>query len=161
MAERKNRLIEEDIRTILLNQDLPKFFWGEATMTIVYVQNRIPHKSLDNTTPEEVFTGKKLSVDHLRTFGSPAYIHVLKDKRKKLDLTSIKGIFVGYSLSSKAYRIYIKEGRQIEVSRDVIFDENQVYKKSKDIPIDSDDEEVPVFEEEEVHHENSTTNDEE
>jgi len=75
-----------------------------------------------------------------------------------LDSTSIKGIFIGYSLSSKAYRIYIKEGRYIEVSRDVIFDENQAYKKSKDIPIDSDDEEGRIFEEEEVHHENSITN---
>lgn len=39
-----------------------------------------------------------------------------------------------------AYRIYTKQGRYIEVSRDVIFDENQAYKKSKDIPIYSDDE---------------------
>ena len=75
-------------------------------------------------------------------------------------MTSIKGIFIVYRLSSKAYRIYIKEGRYIEVSKDVIFDENQDYKKSKVIPIDSDDEEVPVFEEDEVH-ENSTANDEE
>jgi len=96
-------------------------------------------------------------MDHLQIFGSPAYIHVPKDKRKKLDSTSIKGIFVGYSLSSKAYEIYIKEGRHIEVRRDVIFDENQAYKKSKDIPIDSDDEEVSIFEEED-HPENPTTN---
>ncbi len=99
-------------------------------------------------TPEEAFTGKQSSMDHLRIFGSPTYIHVPKDKWKKLDSTSIKGIFVGYSLSSKAYRIYIKEGRHIEVSRDVIFDENQAYKRSKDIPIDSDDEDLPIFEEE-------------
>ena len=78
-----------------------------------------------------------------------------------MDSTSIKGVFVGYSLSSKAYRIYIKEGRLIEVRRDVIFDENQAYKKTMDIPVDSDNEEVPVFEEEEAHHENSTTNIEE
>ena len=99
-------------------------------MTVVYIKNRSPHKSLDNTTCKEVFTRNKLSVDHLWIFGSLAYIHVPKDKRKKLDCTSIKGIFVGYSLSSKAYRIYIKEGRHIEVSKDVIFDENQAYKKS-------------------------------
>lgn len=75
-----------------------------------------------------------------------------------MDSISIKGIFVGYSLSSKAYKIYIKEGRHIEVSRDVIFDENQAYKESRDIPIDSDDEEVSILEEEKVHHDNSTTN---
>ena len=127
-------------------------------MTIMYIQNRSPHRNFNNITTREVFIGNKPSVDHLKIFGSPTYIHIPKDKRKKLDTTSIKGIFVGYSLSSKAYRIYIMEGRHIEVSRDVILDENQAYKKSKDIPIGSNDDEVPIFEEEEVHHENSTTN---
>ena len=79
-VEKKNRSIEEGIRTMLLNQDLLKFLWGEVTVTIVYIQNRSPHKSLDNTTPKEVFTGKKMSVDHLCIFGSPTYVHVLKDK---------------------------------------------------------------------------------
>lgn len=89
-----------------------------------------------------------------------AYIHVPKDKRKKLDSTSIKEMFDGYSLSSKAYRIYIKEGRQTEVSRDVIFDENHDYKRSKNIPIDFDDEDIPLFDEEE-HDDKTTTNQEE
>ena len=44
------------------------------------------------------------------------------DKRKKLDPYGMEGTFVGYNNSSKAYRIYIKEGHRIEVSRDVIFD---------------------------------------
>ena len=66
------------------------------------------------------------------------YIHILKDKRKKLDPSGMRGIFVGYSNSSKAYRIYIKEGRRIEVSRDIIFDENIAY-KCKDIPAKSDE----------------------
>lgn len=42
---------------MLLDQDLPNFLWGEAVMTAMYIQNRSPHKSLDNTTLEEVFTG--------------------------------------------------------------------------------------------------------
>lgn len=77
-----------------------------------------------------------------------------------MDSTSIKGIFVGYSLSSKAYKIYIKEGRQIEISKDGIFDETRAYKRSKDIPIESDEEDVPLFEEEE-HHDKAPTNQEE
>jgi len=32
-------------------------------------------------------------------------IHIPKDKRKKLDPSGVKGIFVGYSNSSKTYRI--------------------------------------------------------
>ena len=116
-------------------------------MMSLYIQNRIPHRILDNMTPEEEFIGRKPCVDHLWIFGCPAYIQVPKDKWKKLDSTRIKGTFVGYSISSKAYRIYIKEGIHIEVSRDVIFDENHAYKRSKDIPIDSDDEDIPLLEE--------------
>lgn len=52
--------------------------------------------------------------------------------------------------------IYIKEGRHIEVSRDVIFDENHAYRRSKDISIDFDDEDIPIFEEE-VQHDNPST----
>jgi len=52
-----------------------------------------------------------------------------------------------HSDSSKAYRIYIKGGHHIEVSRDVIFDESITFKKSKELAMDSVDEELPAFEE--------------
>ena len=62
----------------------------------------IPHKVLENKTPEEVFSGKKPEVSYLRIFGCPVYIHILKEKRTKLDPLGKKDIFVGYSESSKA-----------------------------------------------------------
>ena len=43
----------------------------------------------------------------LRIFGCLVYIHVPKDKRMKLETSGKKGTFVGYSESSKAYRLYI------------------------------------------------------
>ena len=49
---------------------------------------------------------KKPEVCDLKIFGHPVYIHILKEKRTKLDPSGKKGIFVGYSESSKAYRIY-------------------------------------------------------
>jgi len=87
---------------------LPKNLWGEATKIYVYIQNRIPHRSLDNMTPEEAFTGKKPRVDHLQIFGCPVYIYIPKYKRRKLDPSGMKGEFASYNNSSKAYRIYIK-----------------------------------------------------
>ena len=76
-------------------------------MTAVYVQNRSPHKTLRNMTPEEAFTGVKPEVGHFRIFGCLVYIHIPKEKRTKLDPSGRKGTFVGYSETSKAYRIYI------------------------------------------------------
>jgi hypothetical protein len=58
-------------------------------------------------TPEEAFSGKKPNVENLRIFGCPVYSHIPKDKRNKLEPSRKKGIFVGYSDSSKTYRIYI------------------------------------------------------
>ena len=58
-------------------------------------------------TPEEAFSGKKLDIGHLRIFGCIAYSNVPKEKRTKLEPTTEKGIFVGYSETSKAFRIYI------------------------------------------------------
>ena len=40
-----------------------------------------------------------------------------------------KGIFVGYSETSKAFRIYIPGFKQIETSRDVTFDEDATFNR--------------------------------
>jgi hypothetical protein len=69
-------------------------------------------------------------VENLRIFGSLVYSHISKDKRNKLELSGKKGIFVGYSDSSKAYRICIPEQHKIEVNRDVTFNEKMAFKKS-------------------------------
>ena len=62
----------------------------------------------------------------MRIFGTPVYVHVPKEKRAKLEPFGKKGLFVGYSDCSKAYRVYIPRKRYIEVSRDVIFHEECV-----------------------------------
>ena len=47
----------------------------------------------------------KPKVIHLRIFGFLVYIHVLKDKRTKIDPFGRKGVFIGYYDTSKAYQI--------------------------------------------------------
>jgi hypothetical protein len=85
VAERKNRTICEAARAMMYDHNLPLSLWAEAASTAVYIQNRCPHKSLEEKTPEEVFTDIKPSVDHLRIFGSPIYIHIPKEKWTKLE----------------------------------------------------------------------------
>jgi len=65
--ELQNAIIDplKKVKEMLHDQDLLKFLWGEATKIVVYIQNRSPHRSLDKKTMEEVFTGKKSSVDHV------------------------------------------------------------------------------------------------
>ena len=63
------------------------------------------------------------------------YIHIPKEKRTKLDPSGKKGIFVVYYESSKAYRIYFPRFKKIDINRDVTFDEDSTYNKSKKRPI--------------------------
>ena len=91
----------EATREMLHDQELPMHLWEEATRTSVYVQNHNPHRVLKNKTPEEVFSGKKPEVIHLKIFGYLVYIHIPKEKRTKLDTSGRKGIFVGYNDTSK------------------------------------------------------------
>ena len=88
------------------DQYLLTYPWEKATSTIVYIQNKSPHAILENKTQEEAFTDEKLEVEHLRIFGCLVYIHVLKKRRMKLELSGKKGTFVDYSETSKDYRIY-------------------------------------------------------
>ena len=72
------------------------------------------------------------------------YIHVPKEKTTKLDPSGKKGIFVGYSDESKAYRIYFPGFKKIETSQVVTFDEVSAYSKSKQFHIeDVEEPEVP------------------
>jgi hypothetical protein len=131
LRKRKNRTIIEATKAMIHDQSLPMIMWADACMTTIYVQNRIPHQILNNITPKESFTGVKPKIGHFRIFGCPLYFHVPKEKRSKIDRLGKKGTFVGYSESSKDYRIYIPGQRQIEVSRDVIFEEEISFRRSK------------------------------
>ena len=97
---------------------------GEATNTIVYVQNRSPHYALNNKNLEEVFYGEKLEVGNLRIFDSLVYFHVPKEKRNKLEASGKKGMNVGYCENYKAYRIYVPGQINIEFRKVITFDED-------------------------------------
>ena len=116
------------------------FLWEEASRIVVYEQNICPHSIVKNMTLEEAFTGLKPEVGHLRIFGCLVYIHVPKEKRMKLEPSGKKGTFVGYNESSKTYKIYIPGSRQIEVSRDVTFEEEMVVKKGRGSNMEINDE---------------------
>ena len=66
----------------------------------------------------------------------PFYIHVLK-----LEPSGKKGRFVGYCKSSKADRIYIPGSRQIEVVRDLTFEEEMAIRKGRGSNMEINDDE--------------------
>jgi hypothetical protein len=115
VVERKNITIMEAVKTMIHDQDLPLHLWEEATRTTVYVQNKLSHSALGFKTPEEMFSGKKPEVIHLKIFGCPVFVHIPKEKRTKLDPSRNKGIFVGYCEVSNSFRVYIIIVRSTEM----------------------------------------------
>lgn len=124
IAERENRTILNMARNMLKTKNLPKKFWAEAVSTSVYLLNRCPIKRLEDKTPEEVWSGTRPSVSHLRIFGSICYKHIPDAIKRKLDDKSEKLIFLGYH-STGAYRVFNPQTQKLVLSRDLKFDEGQ------------------------------------
>jgi hypothetical protein len=94
-----------------------------------YKYNKLPCESIAQnanlgTTPFEKFTSKALDLNHLKVFGSLAYVHVDKEERK-LDAKAIKTTFIGYDSKTKGYGCHSPWLRKIIMSINVLFDEYQ------------------------------------
>jgi hypothetical protein len=116
---------------MLHDQGLPLLLWAEACYTAVYLQNMSPHKAVGSMTPEEDFSGKMPEVGHFRIFGCITYSYVPSEKRTKMDPMAERGIFVGYSETSKAFCIYIPSLRNTVLRRDVRSEEDESFRKSR------------------------------
>ena len=125
MVERKNRTVVSMVRAMLKAKDLPRELWGEAVNTAVYILNRACSKALQGQTPYEKWTGRKPSVDHLRTFGCTAHVKDTRRLQGKLEDRSKLMIFIGYQLGSKAYKCLDPVNLKVVISRDVIFEETE------------------------------------
>ena len=95
VVERKNRTIAEVPRTMLDEKYMSKSHWAEAVSTAVYLMTDIGWGA--QLTPHEVYFGRKINMTHIRVFGHMAYVHVPKEKRKKLNTKAEKCILIVYS----------------------------------------------------------------
>lgn len=85
--------------------------------------NRTPTTQAPDATPYEFWIGKSASLNHLRIFGSEAYMYAPDILRKKLELKNKKIIFVGYEKESKNYCFFDPVTKAIKVLRNFIFNE--------------------------------------
>ncbi|GJS47927.1 putative ribonuclease H-like domain-containing protein [Tanacetum coccineum] len=125
VAERRNRTLIEAARTMLADSKLPTTFWAEAVSTACYVQNRVLVVKPHNKTPYELFRGFKPALSFMRPFGCHVTILNTLDNLGKFDGKSYKGFFFGYSLSSKAFRVYNTRTRRVEKNLHIGFLENK------------------------------------
>ncbi|GJW25559.1 putative ribonuclease H-like domain-containing protein [Tanacetum coccineum] len=125
VAERKNRTLIEAARTMLADSFLPNTFWAEAVSTACYVLNRVLVTKPHNKTPYELVTGKIPIISYIRPFGCHVTILNTIDHLGKFDGKSDEGFLVGYSLQSKAFRVYNLETKRVEENLHITFLENK------------------------------------
>ncbi|WJX83571.1 hypothetical protein P8452_66227 [Trifolium repens] len=125
VVERKNRSLQEMARTMMHETKLAKYFWAEAVNTACYIQNRIYIRPILNKTTYELFKGRKPNISYFHQFGCTCYILNNKAYKRKFDAKACKGIFIGYSERSKAYRVYNSETNTVEESIHVRFDDKE------------------------------------
>lgn len=148
VAERMNRTLVEKGRSLLLQANLPKYLWNESILTAVYLTNRSITNAVNNKTPYEMWYKSKPDLEHLRIFGSNAFVFVPQEKRSKFDDKSYRCLLVGYG--PNGYRLWNPEQQTIVYSRDVKFNEsvvgfeNNVYEDFSEDGIVSNDDLVNI-----------------
>ncbi|GJV39291.1 putative ribonuclease H-like domain-containing protein [Tanacetum coccineum] len=102
VAERKHMTLIEAARTMLADSLLLTVFWAEVVNTACYVLNRVLVTKPHNKTPYELIIGRPQSI------------------RKMM-----KGFLVGYSVNSKAFRVFNSQTRKVKENLHVNFLENK------------------------------------
>ena len=109
VSERRNRTLLDMVRSMMSLTDLPLSFWGYALETAAFILNRAPSKSVE-TTPYEIWHGKKPKLSFLKVWGCEAYVKRLQPD--KLESKAEKCIFIGYPKETIGYTFYHKsEGK--------------------------------------------------
>ncbi|WVZ76886.1 hypothetical protein U9M48_024808 [Paspalum notatum var. saurae] len=130
VVERKNRTLVEMARTMLDEHRTPRHFWAEATSY-------------------ELRFGRQPSIKDLRPFGCRCFVLKKAGHMDKVKSRCLDGIFLGYSLSSRAFRVWILETRRVEETCEVSFDETTPCTIPAFELSGKDEEGTPIFEDEE------------
>ena len=123
VAVRRNRSLLDITRSLLIDKALPGHLWAEAVKAACDLLNLRSTKKHPDKTPEELFSGKKPSISHLKVFGSPAYVYNTNPTRSKLDPRSERCILLSFDWEAKAYRCYRSSTKKVFISRNVVADE--------------------------------------
>lgn len=126
IVERRHRTIRELGMTMIFHSGVPKFLWVEAFTTATFLINRLSSSSLNFDTPYHRLVGSHPNYSILRVFGSRCYPYTWNTKKNKFDAKTIPCIFVGYSNQHKGYRCFDPTSHRMFVSRQVVFDENNL-----------------------------------
>jgi hypothetical protein len=103
-------------RTMLEEYKTSDRFWAEAINTACYSINRLYLHQILKKTSYELLTSKNPNVSYFCVFGSKFFILVKRGRNSKFAPKSIEGFLLGYDSNTRAYRVFNKSTRLVEVS---------------------------------------------
>ena len=116
VARRRNCTLLDMVRSMMSLTDLQLSFWGYALETAAFMLNRAPSKSVE-TTPYELWFGKKPKLSFLKVWGCDAYVKKLQPD--KLEPKLEKCVFIGYPKDTVGYTFYHRsEGKTFVAKMD-------------------------------------------
>ncbi|GKB75424.1 putative ribonuclease H-like domain-containing protein [Tanacetum coccineum] len=125
VAERKNKTLIEATTTMLADSLFHIPFWAEVVNTACYVHNRVLLTKPHNKIPYELLIGRTPIISFIRPFGCPVTILNTLDHLGKFDGKADEGFLVGYSINSKAFRVFNSRTRKVEENLHVNLLENK------------------------------------
>nr|GEU36139.1 integrase, catalytic region, zinc finger, CCHC-type, peptidase aspartic, catalytic [Tanacetum cinerariifolium] len=123
VVERLNRTLIEAARTMLIYAQALLFLWAEAVATACFTQNRSIIRLRHRKTPYELLHNKLPDLSFLYVFGALCYPTNDSKNLGKLQPKADIGIFIGYALTKKLFRIYNRRTKRIVETIHVDFDE--------------------------------------
>ncbi|XP_074373444.1 uncharacterized protein LOC141713768 [Apium graveolens] len=127
VVEHRNRTVMAMVRSLVNERQVPTKYWGEAVRHAVYVLNKLPMCLLSSITLYEAWYNRKPSVEHLKIFGSTAYMKVPSVYTTKLDDRSKLVVHFSREPGNKAYRLFEPDTNNIHVTHDAKFNEDQTW----------------------------------
>nr|GFB15191.1 retrovirus-related Pol polyprotein from transposon TNT 1-94 [Tanacetum cinerariifolium] len=121
MYDKKNSVLFTETEYLILS---PDFKLPDENQ--VLLKNRVLVTKPHNKTPYELLIGRPPIISFMRPFGCPVTILNTLDHLGKFDGKVDEGFLVGYSLNSKAFRVYNSRTKKVEENLHVNFLENKL-----------------------------------
>lgn len=100
---------------------MPVSFWGEATLTAIFLINRLPTLVLQRQTPFQRLFNQMPDYNFLRVFGCACFPWLRPYIHDKLQLRSKCYVFLGYASKAKWYHCLDRDTGRVFISRHVLF----------------------------------------
>ena len=99
LAEAFIKKIQLISRPLLIQANLPSYFWGHAVLHAATLLRYRP-TLLNDFSPLELLSGQKPDISHFRVFGCQVWVPTVEPKRITINHHRVEGIYVGFDSPS-------------------------------------------------------------